>query len=200
MSKQVSQSQGASLVAQMVKNLSTVWETHVQFLGQEDPLEEGMATHSSILAWRIPWTEEPGRIQSMGLQRVRHDWATNTFLRKQEEGTCNLNKRQLRSHKMLSHFSCIWLCATLWTVASQAPLPMGFSRQEYWSELPCPPPGDPPDLRIKPQSLMSLALAGRFFTTSTTWEALSQNDIQVSCECKLSSEMEEWGHWISWFP
>ena len=73
MSKQVSQSQGAFLVAQMVKNLPTVWETHVQFLDQEDPLEEGMATHSSILAWRIPWTEEPGRLQSMGLQRVRHD-------------------------------------------------------------------------------------------------------------------------------
>ena len=73
MSKQVSQSQGAFLVAQMVKNLPTVWETHVQFLDQEDPLEEGMATHSSILAWRIPWTEEPGRLQSMGLQRIRHD-------------------------------------------------------------------------------------------------------------------------------
>jgi len=48
-------------------------ETGVQSLGQEDPLEEGMATHSSILAWRIPWTEEPGGLQSTGLQRVRHD-------------------------------------------------------------------------------------------------------------------------------
>ena len=48
-------------------------ETQVRSLGQEDPLEEDMATHSSILAWRIPWTEEPGRLQSMGLQRVRHD-------------------------------------------------------------------------------------------------------------------------------
>ena len=51
----------------------------VQSLGQEDPLEKGMATHSSILAWKIPWTEEPGGLQSMGLQRVRHDWVTNTF-------------------------------------------------------------------------------------------------------------------------
>ena len=59
----------ASLVAQMVKNLPAVQETWVQFLGQEDPLEKGMATHSSILAWRIPWTEEPGRPQSMGPQR-----------------------------------------------------------------------------------------------------------------------------------
>ena len=51
------------------------WETRVWSLGQEDPLEEGMATHSSILAWRIPRTEEPGMLQSMGLQRVRHDWS-----------------------------------------------------------------------------------------------------------------------------
>ena len=92
---------------------------------------------------------------------------------------------------MLSHFNCVWLCVTLWTVASQAPLPMGFSRQEYCSELPCHPPGDLPDRRTKPQSLMSPVLAGGFFTTSTIWEAFSQNDIQVSCEGKLSSEMEE---------
>ena len=64
------------MVAQMVKNLPTMWETWVQSLGQEDPLEEGMATYSSILAWRIPWTEEPGRLQTMGLQRVRHDRVT----------------------------------------------------------------------------------------------------------------------------
>ena len=54
-------------------------QTWVPALGQEDPLEEGMATHSSILAWRIPWTEEPGWLQSMGSQRVRHDRVTNTF-------------------------------------------------------------------------------------------------------------------------
>ena len=54
----------------MVKNLPTMRETQVQYLGREDPLEKGMATHISILAWRIPWTEEPGRIQSMELQRV----------------------------------------------------------------------------------------------------------------------------------
>ena len=62
----------------MVKNLPTVQETWVQFLAQEDPLGKEMATHSSILAWRIPWTEEPGGLQSMGWERVRHDWATNT--------------------------------------------------------------------------------------------------------------------------
>ena len=62
----------------MVKNLPGMWETWVQSLGWEDPLEKGMATHSSILAWRIPWAEEPGGLQSVGSQRVGHDWATNT--------------------------------------------------------------------------------------------------------------------------
>ena len=57
----------------MVKNLPAMQETRIQSLGREDPLEEGIATHSSILAWRIPWMEEPGGLQSMGPQRVRHD-------------------------------------------------------------------------------------------------------------------------------
>ena len=69
----VSSTRGSSLVTQMVKNLPAMQENWAQSLGQEDPLEKGMATHSSILAWRIPWTDEPGRLQSMGLQRVRHD-------------------------------------------------------------------------------------------------------------------------------
>ena len=68
----------ASLVAQMVKNLPAMQGTRVWSLGQEDPLEKGMATHSSILAWRIPWTEKPSGLQSTGLQRVRPNWATNT--------------------------------------------------------------------------------------------------------------------------
>ena len=65
-------------MAQIVKNLPAVQETQVLSLGQEDPLEKGMATHSSILAWTIPWIEEPGRLQSMGLQRARHkiEWLT----------------------------------------------------------------------------------------------------------------------------
>ena len=71
---------------------------------------------------------------------------------------------------MLCHFSHAQLCVTLWTVAHQAPLSMGFSREEYWSGLPCPPPGDLPDPGIEPVSLASPALAGGFFTTSTTWE------------------------------
>ena len=70
-----------------------------------------------------------------------------------------------------SHFSCVWLFVTLRTVACQAPLSMGFSREEYWSGFPCPSPGELPDPGIKPASLMSPALAGVFFTTSATWEA-----------------------------
>ena len=81
----------------MVKNLLTIIETWVLFLGQEDPLEKGMATHSSILAWRTPWTEEPGGLQSMGLHRVRHDWATNTFTFK-----TGISVFQLRVH------SCVY--------------------------------------------------------------------------------------------
>ena len=68
----------ASLEAQMIRNLPAMWETQVWSMGWEDPLEEGMATHSRILAWRIPGTEEPAELQSVGLQKVRHDWATNT--------------------------------------------------------------------------------------------------------------------------
>ena len=67
----------ASLVTQLVKNLPAMQETWIQFLGGENPLEKGMAIHSSILAWEIPWIEEPGGLQSMGLQRVRHDWMSN---------------------------------------------------------------------------------------------------------------------------
>ena len=69
----------AYLVTQIVKNLPVLQKTWVRFPGQADPLEEGMATHSSILVWRIPWTEEAGGLQSMWLQRVRHNWVTNTY-------------------------------------------------------------------------------------------------------------------------
>ena len=63
----------ASVVAQMVKNLPAMQKTCVRSLGWKDPLEEGMATHSNTFAWKIPWTEDPGGLQSMGLERVRHD-------------------------------------------------------------------------------------------------------------------------------
>ena len=66
----------ASLVAQMVKILPVMWETQVRSLGQEDPLEKERATHTSTLAWRIPWTKEPGGLSSMGHKRVGHDLVT----------------------------------------------------------------------------------------------------------------------------
>ena len=69
---------------------------------------------------------------------------------------------------MLSRFSCVQLFVTLWVIAHQAPLSVGFSRQEYWSGLLCPPPGDLPNPGIEPESL---ALTGRFFTSSVTWVA-----------------------------
>ena len=78
---------------------------------------------------------------------------------------------------------------TLWTVACQSPPSMGFSRQEYWNGLPCPPPGDLPDPGIKPTSFMSLALAGGFFTTSATWD-MDQHiwiQINISCDCSFPS-------------
>ena len=78
----------------------------------------------------------------------------------------------IRVHEwVLSHFSRVWLFVAPWAVTHQAPLSMGFSRQEYWSGLPFPSPGDLPDPGIEPGSLTFPALAGKFFTTSATWEA-----------------------------
>ena len=79
---------------------------------------------------------------------------------------------KVHDNSMLSHFSCVQLFATLWTVACQAPRFMGFSRQECWSKLPCPLPGHLPNPGTKPVPLMSPALAGGFFTTIATWEAI----------------------------
>ena len=89
-----------------------------------------------------------------------------------------------------SRFSCILLFATLWTVAHQAAWSMGFSRQEYWSGLPCPPPGDRPYSVIKPASLMSPESAGSFFTANTTWEA-------SVCVCEYTFyKWENWRYWL----
>ena len=76
---------------------------------------------------------------------------------------------------LLSHFSRVWLFETLWTVACQAPLYMEILQAEYWNGLPCPPPGHLPNLKMEPTSLMSPELAGVYFTTSATWEALIQD-------------------------
>ena len=114
-------------------------------------LEKGMATHFSILAWRIPSTEEPGGLHGpWGSQRVRHDWATNT--------TTTINF-------IIPACSVVSDSVTPQTIACQAPLSLTFSRQEYWSGLPYPPPRDLPHSGIKPMALMPPSLAGGFFTT-----------------------------------
>ena len=77
---------------------------------------------------------------------------------------------------LLSRFIRVQIFVTQWTVVLQAPLSIGFSKQEYWSGLSCPPPGDLPDPRTEPASLVAPALAGRFFTTSATWKALKGLD------------------------
>ena len=116
-------------MAQMVKNLSAMQEAKVRSLGREDPLEKEIATHSSILAWRIPWTEKPSGLQSMGSQRVGHDWVTSLELN-------YLDFRGLLSNGSdLVAKSCLTL-VTPQTVVCQTPLSMGFPRQEYWIPLP----------------------------------------------------------------
>ena len=81
------------------------------------------------------------------------------------------NQNSMVCARVQSHFSCVQLCANLWTVARQAPLSMGFSRQEYWSGLPCSPSGDLPDLEIESVSLISPALSCESFSTSANWKA-----------------------------
>ena len=87
------------LGVQMVKHLSTMRETQVRSLGQEQLLEKELATYSSTLAWKIPWMEEPGRLQSMGSKRVRHDWATSLYL-------FNITVTFLHISPPHSHFIC----------------------------------------------------------------------------------------------
>ena len=89
---------------------------------------------------------------------------------------------------MLSGFSHVWLCATLWTRAFQASLHVGVSRQEHWSRFPCSPPGDLPNPRVEPAALISPALAGGFFTTSTTWEA---QELEGTAGAKLKQATQE---------
>ena len=91
-----------SLVAQMVKNLSAKQETQVWSLGQEGPPEKGMATNSSVFAWRIPWIKTPGRLQSMGSQRVEHDWATELTHMSRPSDRTPLSKLCLHKTRLLA--------------------------------------------------------------------------------------------------
>ena len=114
---------GVSLVSQTVNNLPAMWETLVWPLGREDPLQKEIITHFSILAWRIPWREELGGLQSMGSQRVGHDWATNPFF--------SFIVMYISAYLVTQ--SSPAPCNSLWTVACQALLSTGFPRQEYWN-------------------------------------------------------------------
>ena len=160
-SSEISGFQGGSVV----KNLPAKQEMWIWFLGQEDALEKEMATHSSILAWEIPWTEEPGGLQSMGSQKSQIHWLKNNNLSINRTNLCESPSEDPQQSVMsaqelllLSRFSHVWLCATPWTVGHQAPLSMGFSRQGYWSGVPSPPPGDLPDPGIEPASPVAPAL------------------------------------------
>ena len=141
--------------------------------------------HERIILWKKQndwdpreapkWLKSPTKIASVSegteaakmlpcTERIWETWANRSFVTNLRYDTA----------VVLSCLSHVRLFSTLWTVACQAPLSMGFSRQEYWSELPCPPPGDLPDPWIEPKSLRSPVLAGGLFTTSTAWEALIQ--------------------------
>ena len=148
----------------MVKNLPAIQETWVRFLSREDPLEKGIATHTSILAWRIPWTEEPDRLQYMELQIFEHDWAFWCYFNRCELVSLWLCLAFPEGLVMLSIFSCAYfpsvylfvscpaVFATPWTVACQGPLSTEFLRQEYWSGLPFPSPKDLHNPGIAPGS------------------------------------------------
>ena len=132
--------------------------------------------------WRPEWERGWGKNGYMYM----YGWVSSLFT----WNYCSIGSSAMLSAKPLHS---VLLFATLWTVAHQAPLSTGFFRQEYCSDMPCPPPGDLPDSGIKPTSFMSPALAGRFFTTSTTWEAcylaISQYKIKSSEEKKKEWNM-----------
>ena len=105
-----------------------------------------------FLPGESPWTEEPGGLQSIGSHRIGHDWS-------------DLACTHICTYVCAQWFSLVWLCVTPWTAACQTPLSMESSRQECWSELPFPPPGELPDPGIDLVSPASPALAASFFTT-----------------------------------
>ena len=157
-----------SLVAHMVKSMPAMQEAWVQSLGQDESLEEGMSTHSSILAWRVQWTEEPGRPQSTGSHRVGHDWATNIH-------------------------SCIYMCVCIVTQMSNCPTlcnPVNYSppgssvhgihqaRILKWEVMPFSRGSSQP----RDQTLVS-CIAGRFSIIWTTKDALHRSVFQQKKFC-----------------
>ena len=110
----------ASLVAQTVKRLPVVWEIGVRSLGWEDALEKEMATHSSTLAWKIPWTEKPGGLQSMGLQRIGHDWATSLT-----------SLTSLYSSSVDGHLGCFCVLDTVNSAAKNIGVHVSFCMMDF---------------------------------------------------------------------
>ena len=150
-------------MAQLVKNSPAMWETCIWSLGWEDPLEKGMATHSSILAWRIPRTEAAEGLQSMGSQRVGHDWATELNWSNGLERLCYL---------LFVHAKSFQSCPTLHYPKDCNPPGSSVhgilqARILEWVAIPSSRGSSWP----RDQTLKSPALAGRFFTTGTTREA-----------------------------
>ena len=114
----------SSLVSQMVKNLLAMQQTWVRSLGQEDPPEKGMAAHSHILAWRIPWSEGPGGLQSIELQRVGHDWVTKTFtllVKYYWMSSQNSNKILVIFQKQRHNFSLLFRATQLFKIIEAEP-------------------------------------------------------------------------------
>ena len=127
----------------MVKSLPVIQETQVPSLGQEDPLEKEMATHSSILAWEIPWTEEPDGLQSMGSQRVGHDWATNPLVEAWGSRGPRRWRICLKSHNMSSpterdlHLHCASRLEKSWNEAFGFYIYRGIFFEGLSWEYPC---------------------------------------------------------------
>ena len=128
-----------------------------------------MRTLSCSMWYLVPWQGMKLRPPALGAQSLSH-WTTREVPRGRSVLLSLLILLVFISmHEcVISRLSCVQFFATLWTVAHQVPLTTGFSRQEYWSRLPCPPPGDLPDPGLETASLLSPALAGGFFTTSST--------------------------------
>ena len=126
-----------SLVAQMVKCLPAMQEIQVRSLGWEDPLEKEMATHSSILAWEIPWTQEPGGLQSTGSQRVGHDWATSLSLSKLNIISLQFSERKWRCLEFYCYYFSTSFIISQLLLFSQ---PVVSDSVTPWTQRPARPP------------------------------------------------------------
>ena len=127
---------GASLVAQKVKHLPAMWETRVWSLGWEDPLEKAMATHSSTLAWKIPWMEEPGRLHSLGSQRVRHYWATSfSFFLTSNSQNIDLWSKYLGFRSLLKNGFQELFFFLIWIPSCKVYRCRGIDKIHQWNKL-----------------------------------------------------------------